>query len=82
MDAVTIRVPRDASPVERYGVLWAQETSNVRQGGRFMVKQVNRVGIRIYLGVGFGGAPPTDFAIRGIRASRQQNGDRVRLFSR
>jgi hypothetical protein len=42
-----------------------------------MVKEVNRVGIRIYLGVGFGGAPSTDLAIREIRASRQKNGDPV-----
>ncbi len=58
-------------------MIWAQETSNVRQGGQFMVKEVNRVGIRIYLGVGFGGASPADLAIREIRASRQKNGDPV-----
>ena len=34
METVTIRVPRDASSGERYVVIWAQESANVRSGGR------------------------------------------------
>ncbi len=75
MDAVTIRVPRDASSGERYGVIWAQETSTVPSGNGLAIREVNRVGIRIYLSIGPGGAPPTNFTITHITGSRQQNGD-------
>jgi hypothetical protein len=77
MDAVTIRVPRDASPGERYGVIWAQEAAIVPSGGWVAVREVNRVGIRTYLSIGPGGAPPTNFTITHITGSRQQNGDPV-----
>ncbi len=77
MDAVTIRVPRDASSGERYGVIWAQETSSVPSGNGIAIREVNRVGIRIYLSIGPGGAPPTNFAISRITGSRQKNGDPV-----
>ena len=77
MDAVTIRVPRDASSGERYGVIWAQETSTVPSGNGIAIREVNRVGIRIYLSIGPGGAPPTNFTITHITGSRQQNGDPV-----
>jgi len=72
--AVTIRVPRDASPGERYGVIWAQETTRVRASRRIAVNEVNRVGVRIYLDIGPGGPPPTNFAIGRITASRQKSG--------
>ena len=77
MDAVTIRVPRDASSGERYGVIWAQETSAVPSGNGIAIRTVNRVGIRIYLSIGPGGAPPTNFTISHITGSRQKNGDPV-----
>ena len=77
MDAVTIRVPPDASSGERYGVIWAQETTRVHSRGRIAVTEVNRVGVRIYLAVGPGGAPPTDFEIGKITGSRQKNGDPI-----
>ncbi|MBW3590880.1 MAG: hypothetical protein KY393_03360 [Actinobacteria bacterium] len=51
---VTIAVPEDAAPGERYGAVWAQVSSDPNAGG---VAQVNRVGIRIYLSVGPGGEP-------------------------
>ncbi len=77
MDAVTIRVPRDASSGERYGVIWAQETSTVPSGNGLAIREVNRVGIRMYLSIGPGGAPPTNFTITHITGSRQKNGDPV-----
>ena len=77
MDAVTIRVPRDASSGERYGVIWAQEASKVPSGHGIAFRVVNRVGIRIYLSIGPGGAPPTNFTISQITGSRQKNGDPV-----
>jgi hypothetical protein len=75
MDMVTIRVPRDAVAGERYGVVWAQETSHARGNGqRFAVTEVNRVGVRIYLDVGPGGPPPTRFAITSVSSGLTRRG--------
>lgn len=67
---VTIRVPRDASEGERYGVVWAQ-TASTDPG---QVKLVSRVGIRVYLSVGPGGEPATDFRIDGLTGARDPDG--------
>jgi hypothetical protein len=56
---VVINVPKDASAGERYATVWAQVAA-APSGG---VAQVNRVGIRVYLDVGPGGAPRSSFAI-------------------
>ena len=77
MADVKIKVPGDASPGERYGVIWAQETTPVRARGNLAVTEVNRVGIRIYLSVGPGGAPPTNFTISRVTGARLKNGDPV-----
>jgi hypothetical protein len=69
-ETVTIRVPKDASSGERYGVIWA-EVSTSGSGG---VKLANRVGIRMYLSVGPGGAPPSNFVIRSLTARRSVSG--------
>jgi hypothetical protein len=50
---VTITVPSDASPGERYAVLWVQAASAPPTTGG--VGETNRVGIRTYLSVGPGG---------------------------
>lgn len=67
---VTIKVPPDASRGERYAVLWA----SVRSHGKGDVQVVNRVGIRIYLDVGRGGEPPSDFSIDDITPGRNDSG--------
>jgi hypothetical protein len=67
---VTITVPRDAAPGERLGVIWA-EARSASAGG---VTQVNRVGIRIYLSIGPGGAPAADFTVDSLTASRTADG--------
>jgi hypothetical protein len=69
---VTIAVPHDASPGERYGVVWAEVHSAPIAGGG--VVEVSRVGIRLYLSVGPGGAPAADFAIASLTAARAANG--------
>jgi hypothetical protein len=69
---VTIAVPEKASAGERYGVVWAAITAPPPQGGG--VGEVNRVGVRIYLSVGPGGEPPSDFEIIGIEAKRTTDG--------
>ncbi|MFI5927685.1 hypothetical protein ACIA3K_17060 [Micromonospora sp. NPDC051543] len=63
---VEIAVPRKASKGERYAAIWAQVTSSKERTGN--VTQIHRVGIRVYLDVGPGGEPPTDFRIDGLAA--------------
>ncbi|GAB3957215.1 hypothetical protein [Micromonospora vulcania] len=65
---VEIAVPKNASKGERYGAIWAQVSSATKQSGN--VVQVHRVGIRVYLDIGPGGDPPTDFRIDGLAAER------------
>ena len=69
---VTIAVPRDAALGERYGVVWAE----VRAGAADStgVTNVSRVGIRLYISVGPGGAPAADFAIESLTAARSADG--------
>jgi hypothetical protein len=67
----TIKVPDDASPGERYAVIWAETSSRARAGG---IVQVGRVGIRVYLSVGPGGAPPSRFTIDALTAQRSASG--------
>ncbi|WP_210793600.1 hypothetical protein [Micromonospora sp. C81] len=63
---VEIAVPRKASKGERYGAIWAQVTSAKERTGN--ITQIHRVGIRVYLDIGPGGEPPTDFRIDGLAA--------------
>jgi len=66
---VTITVPRDAAAGEQYGAVWSEMSS--AQGG---LTEVNRVGIRLYVSVGAGGAPAPDFAIDSLTAGRTPDG--------
>jgi hypothetical protein len=70
---VTIAVPANASPGERYGVVWAELPAAVPAGGG--VSAVNRVGVRIYLSVGPGGEPASDFAVTTLEAKRDADGN-------
>jgi hypothetical protein len=74
MVSVTIDVPSDASPGEQYAVLWAQTSSSAGDGG---ITQVSRVGIRVYLSVGPGGAPASAFSIGSFTAERDASGTPV-----
>lgn len=67
--AVTIAVPDDATPGERYGAIWAEIAD---EDGPITL--VNRVGVRIYLSVGEGGEPASDFEIESLTASRTDDG--------
>jgi hypothetical protein len=66
LDMITIRVPRKATRGEHYGVIWVQQSSQARNHAGIGVLEVARVGIRVYLAVGRGGAPPTSFDITSI----------------
>jgi hypothetical protein len=69
---VTVTIPADASPGERYGVVWAETRSSPAAGGNIV--DVNRVGIRLYLSIGPGGAPAADFRIESLAAERTTDG--------
>lgn len=71
-EIVTIRVPRNAPPGEQYGVIWAQDRG--RDPARPTIGLVNRVGIRIYLSVGPGGPPPSNFTMTHPAAGRGPGG--------
>ncbi len=74
MDMVTIKVPPAATRGEHYAVIWVQQESYVHVSTGFGVNDVARVGIRVYLAVGRGGAPPTVFAITSVTARRSAGG--------
>ena len=69
---VTIRVPANAAPGERYGVVWAEVTTPPQTPGG--LTQVSRVGIRLYLSIGPGNAPASDFEIMSLTAARTDSG--------
>lgn len=68
--SVTIAVPADASPGERYGAVLAELPGS--PGGGLAVTA--RVGIRLYLSIGPGGEPATDFVIEELTAARDTDG--------
>jgi hypothetical protein len=69
---VTIAVPRNAPPGEQYGVIWAETRSAAPAGGG--ITQVSRVGIRLYLSIGPGGAPASEFTIESLSGQRSPDG--------
>jgi hypothetical protein len=69
---VTIKVPPDASPGERYGAVWAEIAGPTPTGGG--VSLVNRAGVRMYLDIGPGGAPASKFTVDGLTATRAADG--------
>ena len=70
----TIAVPPGVAGGERYAAIWAQlpPVGPGPDGGG--VTLVNRVGIRVYLSVGGGKEPPSDFAIGSLTAARNAEG--------
>lgn len=76
---VTIAVPRNAPPGEQYGVVWAETRSAPPAGGG--ITQVSRVGIRLYLSIGLGGAPASKFTIDSLTAKREPDGQPVVVAS-
>jgi hypothetical protein len=70
---VTIAVPADATAGERYAAALADNSKPTTAAGG--VTAASRVGIRIYLSVGPGGAPATAFAVDTITAQRDAKGN-------
>ena len=69
---VTIAVPSDAPAGEGYAAVWAETDSAATEGSA--ITQVSRVGIRMYLSVGPGGGPASNFAIDSLTAKRAPGG--------
>ncbi|MEU4771493.1 hypothetical protein [Micromonospora sp. NPDC023644] len=70
---VTIEVPRDAEAGERYAVVWAEVAGAEGQ----TIRNVGRVGVRVYLSVGPGGEPPSGFEIGPLTGGREKDGTPV-----
>jgi hypothetical protein len=81
-DLVTIRVPPGATRDEHYGVIWAEQAESVPVRQRVTIRDVARVGIRVYLAVGRGGVPPTSFAITSVSGQRLAAGPQVIAHAR
>ena len=75
LSTVTIAVPANAAPGERYAVVWAEVGTVVATDGG--VAEVNRVGVRIYLSIGSGSAPTSNFTIESLTAERSPQGHPV-----
>lgn len=73
-DVVTIRVPAGATRGEHYGVIWVQQAAPAQTASGLAITEVARVGVRIYLAVGRGGAPPTSFVITSLTGRRTAAG--------
>ena len=76
---VRIAVPAGTTSGERYGAVWAQVSSG--PGAGTGITQVSRVGIRIYLSVGSGAAPASNFTIDSLTAERSSTGEPIVLAS-
>jgi hypothetical protein len=68
---VTIAVPKDAAPGERYGAVWAQVSSGHKAGS---VALVSRAGIRIYLSISGHNPPAAKFTVDTMAAERGSDG--------
>jgi hypothetical protein len=68
----TIQVPGDAAAGERYGVIWAQTGTPTDRSHTLTV--LGRVGVRMYIDVGRGGEPPSDFTIERLYPTRARDG--------
>ncbi|MFD8600440.1 peptidase [Kitasatospora sp. NPDC059646] len=68
----TVRVPANAAAGERYGVIWAQTGGPADRAHNLAI--VGRVGVRMYLDIGAGGEPVSDFEIERLTPGRGSDG--------
>ena len=72
-ETLSVDVPKAASSGERYAVVWAEMSASAPAGGG--VTLVNRVGVRMYLSIGPGGAAHANFVIGSPTAQRSGSGE-------
>lgn len=70
-----ITIPKDATQGEHYGVIWAESGDPTDEHAN--VHNVARTGIRVYLSIGEGGEPPSNFTLDDLTASRSKDGQPV-----
>jgi hypothetical protein len=68
--SATFAVPRDATEGERYAVVQVEGPPS----GSGPVGSIGRAGVRVYLSVGPGGEPRSDFDVESLQASRGSDG--------
>ncbi|GAA3737312.1 hypothetical protein GCM10022225_20150 [Plantactinospora mayteni] len=68
----TVDVPPPTSAGERYAVIWASTKSRPNESDG--INQIHRVGVRVYLDVGLGGEPPSNFTIGELVPARDPQG--------
>ena len=66
----TFRIPAQAEAGERFGALLVALPPSNASG----FAMINQVGVRIYLSVGEGGAPRSDFTVEALQAVRRPDG--------
>lgn len=71
--SVDITVPVDASKGERYATVVAELPPLPSSAGR-TIRVATRVGVRVYLDVGAGGEPASDFTISTLTPARDKDG--------
>jgi hypothetical protein len=71
-DTVTIKVPSAASRGEQNAVVWASVSAPPPSGRGITL--VSRVGVRMYVAIGPGGAPPSTFTLGTLTAARTTSG--------
>lgn len=69
---VSVNVPRDAVVGEQYAVAWAAARGTAPSSGGVTLS--NRVGVRLYVDVGSGSEPPSDFTVDSLTAQRDASG--------
>ncbi|MFD7614725.1 peptidase [Streptomyces sp. NPDC059828] len=69
---LTVTVPRTALDGERYAVVWAE--AQAAPDAQHNVGSIHRVGVRVYLDVGPGGEPLSDFVIERMTGARDEQG--------
>jgi hypothetical protein len=70
---VQIDVPVDAAKGERYATVIAELPPPASSEGS-QLRVASRVGVRVYLNIGAGGEPASDFTISTLTASRDEDG--------
>jgi hypothetical protein len=70
LDTVTVAIPQDAAPAERYALIWVEGTST----GNGNITLISRAGIRMYVSVGGHNAPSAKFTVDTMTAQRDAQG--------
>lgn len=69
---ITVDVPADAPEGEQYAVVWAQASPSANMGKGIV--NASRLGVRMYVSVGPGNGPASDFSIDSFTPGRNQSG--------